>query len=874
MHGVSGASSPHHPFPPPLITSCCAQCKRRKPCVPAGHMGSAALTTRISSWTTSGPRPIAWQPPVSTTSFLSFQKYRYQDEDSPPLEHSPAHLPNQVKAPELVHVAEKNLSQIESVHGYVSHSHISPIKVGRGGTGAPARRGATVLPPLAHLALPTPPHTCTHRGLPRESMGWHDGRCACPLICVWVYTPPLTWFRASLATLRVGRIPVSRRLAWVLSLGGGFCGACPSVCCTAGASVWCFSHHTTWLRAVCSWLVVHRVEKCARLVCFMTVMLNILTLACSLNFPYSSERGPHFSKPALSTSNSTASEEQKHEPRFLHNPVLVFTVFHNGWSAYDSTYTMCIFFVVFSVFAACSGAFVECLFLWTLLDVKHRQVLKLPTGVVCLLVRTSSAEPVVKKKADNLWRGKLMLGLQQTHPHSNHNWVQPTLKSIIHFPLDPGLPPTPWMYILQWDTSVVGFKYFCHHQFSGMAWWVRFAHVHTLCVHACTQCALCAACTTPGHFNSCLARHSSVPCKAAVLQIQRRKNVGENRFGLCCSLLLLACQNRAKLVEYHHWDTSIAKSHQSCSPVIILHMNSALKECTAFPHSLSPGKGLIGAAESQLVWGKLRAGRPLGKSCPPSHAHRTSSLASQSGDCEFNPSERQTFLSLSGHDENIYLPNKTLPWRQERHPAIKTLSIYDMVQWPSGGALASQSGGCEHPASMVKPFESIHRLATTFNPDQRLCSPTVNLTAPSNVQRLDHVYKFFAAFPWSCGCLLQHFCQKTPNIWFWVFRQTCTRRSSWVCSMMAAFPTRQRGADSVSIVTQGLLVSDKPSQCRKPGSLNDGVTNLTTAGIQLAEWCGSWSSLASQSGGCEFDPKKSIRPVKRSAPFTLHLARD
>uniref|UniRef100_A0A2K6EZT0 PDZ domain-containing protein n=1 Tax=Propithecus coquereli TaxID=379532 RepID=A0A2K6EZT0_PROCO len=29
-------------------------------------------------------------------------KYRYQDEDTPPLEHSPAHLPNQVNAPELV----------------------------------------------------------------------------------------------------------------------------------------------------------------------------------------------------------------------------------------------------------------------------------------------------------------------------------------------------------------------------------------------------------------------------------------------------------------------------------------------------------------------------------------------------------------------------------------------------------------------------------------------------------------------------------------------------------------------------------------------------------------------------------------------------
>ncbi|XP_059498649.1 disks large homolog 4 isoform X5 [Stegostoma tigrinum] len=56
------------------------------------------------------------------------KKYRYQDEDTPPLEHSPAHLPNQMKGPELVHVSEKNLSQIENVHGYVSHSHISPMK--------------------------------------------------------------------------------------------------------------------------------------------------------------------------------------------------------------------------------------------------------------------------------------------------------------------------------------------------------------------------------------------------------------------------------------------------------------------------------------------------------------------------------------------------------------------------------------------------------------------------------------------------------------------------------------------------------------------------------------------------------------------------
>ncbi|XP_050164297.1 disks large homolog 1 isoform X12 [Myiozetetes cayanensis] len=58
----------------------------------------------------------------------SIEKYRYQDEDTPPQEHSSPHVANEVTSPELVHVSEKNLSQIENVHGYVSHSHISPVK--------------------------------------------------------------------------------------------------------------------------------------------------------------------------------------------------------------------------------------------------------------------------------------------------------------------------------------------------------------------------------------------------------------------------------------------------------------------------------------------------------------------------------------------------------------------------------------------------------------------------------------------------------------------------------------------------------------------------------------------------------------------------
>uniref|UniRef100_A0A8C6S0P9 Discs, large homolog 2 (Drosophila) n=1 Tax=Neogobius melanostomus TaxID=47308 RepID=A0A8C6S0P9_9GOBI len=54
--------------------------------------------------------------------------YHYQEDDSPPLDQGFPRLTNEVRAPELVHVSEKNLSEIENVHGYVSHSHISPLK--------------------------------------------------------------------------------------------------------------------------------------------------------------------------------------------------------------------------------------------------------------------------------------------------------------------------------------------------------------------------------------------------------------------------------------------------------------------------------------------------------------------------------------------------------------------------------------------------------------------------------------------------------------------------------------------------------------------------------------------------------------------------
>ncbi|XP_075858841.1 disks large homolog 1 isoform X11 [Microcebus murinus] len=67
---------------------------------------------------------------TNSTISLMFgcKKYRYQDEDTPPQEHISPQITNEVIGPELVHVSEKNLSEIENVHGFVSHSHISPIK--------------------------------------------------------------------------------------------------------------------------------------------------------------------------------------------------------------------------------------------------------------------------------------------------------------------------------------------------------------------------------------------------------------------------------------------------------------------------------------------------------------------------------------------------------------------------------------------------------------------------------------------------------------------------------------------------------------------------------------------------------------------------
>ncbi|XP_065131930.1 discs large homolog 1-like protein isoform X2 [Paramisgurnus dabryanus] len=65
-------------------------------------------------------------PSLST----SIEKYKQQDEDTgSPQEQSSSQLTDEAPGPELVQVAEKSLSQIENVHGYVAQAHISPMKV-------------------------------------------------------------------------------------------------------------------------------------------------------------------------------------------------------------------------------------------------------------------------------------------------------------------------------------------------------------------------------------------------------------------------------------------------------------------------------------------------------------------------------------------------------------------------------------------------------------------------------------------------------------------------------------------------------------------------------------------------------------------------
>ncbi|XP_038672330.1 disks large homolog 1 isoform X6 [Scyliorhinus canicula] len=108
--------------------------------VPAVHIWD--ISNLPSTTVTSEALPISLSPSTEDNSLLNeildvlqtsvptqvMHKYRYQDDDTSPQEHNSPQISNEVKGPELVHVSEKNLSQIENIHGFVSQSHISPMK--------------------------------------------------------------------------------------------------------------------------------------------------------------------------------------------------------------------------------------------------------------------------------------------------------------------------------------------------------------------------------------------------------------------------------------------------------------------------------------------------------------------------------------------------------------------------------------------------------------------------------------------------------------------------------------------------------------------------------------------------------------------------
>lgn len=96
---------------------CVDHSKQCEPVQPGNPWESGSLS---SAAVTSESLPGGLSPPV--------EKYRYQDEEVLPSERISPQVPNEVLGPELVHVSEKSLSEIENVHGFVAHSHISPIK--------------------------------------------------------------------------------------------------------------------------------------------------------------------------------------------------------------------------------------------------------------------------------------------------------------------------------------------------------------------------------------------------------------------------------------------------------------------------------------------------------------------------------------------------------------------------------------------------------------------------------------------------------------------------------------------------------------------------------------------------------------------------
>ncbi|KAM4772702.1 disks large homolog 1 isoform 21-T21 [Rhinophrynus dorsalis] len=96
-------------------------------CVDNSKLPEPALP--VNAWEFSSlPSTAVTSETLPSSVSPSVEKYRYPDDDPPSQEPSSPQILNEGRSPELVQVSEKNISQIENVHGLVSHSHISPLK--------------------------------------------------------------------------------------------------------------------------------------------------------------------------------------------------------------------------------------------------------------------------------------------------------------------------------------------------------------------------------------------------------------------------------------------------------------------------------------------------------------------------------------------------------------------------------------------------------------------------------------------------------------------------------------------------------------------------------------------------------------------------
>ncbi|KAJ8368311.1 hypothetical protein SKAU_G00083390 [Synaphobranchus kaupii] len=73
------------------------------------------------------PQPVCMHPGCMHPALMNAPWYQYQEEDMLPQDHGYPRLTHEVQPPELLHVTD-NTPDGDTMHGYASHSHISPLK--------------------------------------------------------------------------------------------------------------------------------------------------------------------------------------------------------------------------------------------------------------------------------------------------------------------------------------------------------------------------------------------------------------------------------------------------------------------------------------------------------------------------------------------------------------------------------------------------------------------------------------------------------------------------------------------------------------------------------------------------------------------------